>query len=66
MHFLSWALPAPHSGTAPHRTGVALRRKMWWQHKKMWLIIIIVLLILVLVIFLSVCLGGGANCFKSK
>ncbi|CAK0754213.1 hypothetical protein CVIRNUC_002280 [Coccomyxa viridis] len=48
-----------------HRTGVALRRKMWWQHKKMWLIIIIIILILVLVIFLSVCLGGGANCFKN-
>lgn len=48
------------------RTGVALRRKMWWQHKKMWLIIIIVVLILVLVIFLSICLGGGANCFKNK
>ena len=39
-----------------HRTGVALRRKMWWQHKKMWLIVILIVLILALVIFLSVCL----------
>ncbi|EIE23900.1 R-SNARE protein, VAMP72-family [Coccomyxa subellipsoidea C-169] len=47
-----------------HRTGVALRRKMWWQHKKMWLIVILIILILALVIFLSVCFSGG-NCFKN-
>ena len=38
-----------------HKTGVAIRRKMWWQHKKMILIVILILLILALVIFLSVC-----------
>lgn len=50
-----------------HRTGVALRRKMWWQHKKMWLIVIFILLILALVIFLSVCfsIGSTHNCFTS-
>jgi vesicle-associated membrane protein 72 len=46
-----------------HRTGVALRRKMWWNNKKMWLIIIALVLVLALVIFLSVCFSGG-NCFK--
>eukprot|EP00884_Botryococcus_braunii_P011174 jgi/Botrbrau1/20057/Bobra.200_1s0062.2 len=46
-----------------HRTGVALRRKMWWNNKKMWLIIILLVLILALVIFLSICFSGG-NCFK--
>lgn len=38
-----------------HKTGVAIRRKMWWQNKKMILVIILILLILALVIFLSVC-----------
>ena len=38
-----------------HKTGVAIRRKMWWQHKKMILVVILIILILALVIFLSVC-----------
>ena len=38
-----------------HKTGVAIRRKMWWQHKKMIGVVILILLILALVIFLSVC-----------
>lgn len=46
-----------------HKTGVAIRRKMWWQHKKMILVVVLILLILALVIFLSVCFSGG-NCFK--
>jgi uncharacterized membrane protein YidH (DUF202 family) len=51
-----------------HRTGVALRRKMWWQHKKMWLIVIVFVLVLALVIFLSVCFSVTSthNCFSSK
>jgi vesicle-associated membrane protein 72 len=47
-----------------HKTGVAIRRKMWWQHKKMIGVVILIILILALVIFLSVCFSGG-NCFKN-
>ena len=43
-----------------HKTGVAIRRKMWWQHKKMILVVILIILILALVIFLSVCFSVSA------
>lgn len=46
-----------------HKTGRALRSKMWWQNFKIQIIVVIVLILLGVVIFVSVCFSGG-NCLK--
>lgn len=45
-----------------HKTGRALRSKMWWQNFKIQLIVLLIVVVIGLVIFASICFGGGGSC----
>jgi hypothetical protein len=47
-----------------HRTGRALRRRMWWQNLKMKLMMAAFVCVVILILFLSFCYGGGNDCTK--
>jgi|TARA_B100001142_G_C14193905_1_gene601078 vesicle-associated membrane protein 72 len=49
-----------------HRTGRALRRKMWWQNLKMKLMLGGGVLFIILVLFLIICFQGGKDCTKDE
>ena len=49
-----------------HRTGRALRRRMWWQNLKMKLVFASFVLIVVLILFLSFCYSNGNDCTKKE
>jgi vesicle-associated membrane protein 72 len=49
-----------------HRTGRALRRRMWWQNLKMKLMMGSLVLVVILILFLSFCYSGGNDCTKKK
>jgi hypothetical protein len=49
-----------------HRTGRALRRKMWWQNLKMKLMLGGGVLFIILVLFLIFCFQGGKDCTKHE
>jgi hypothetical protein len=49
-----------------HRTGRALRRRMWWQNLKMKLIFAFFILVVILILFLSFCFSDGNDCTKKK
>ena len=49
-----------------HKTGRALRRRMWWQNLKMKLMMGGAVLAIILVLFLIFCFQGGKNCTKKE
>ena len=49
-----------------HRTGRALRRRMWWQNLKMKLVFAAIVLVVVLILFLSFCYSNGNDCTKKE
>jgi hypothetical protein len=49
-----------------HRTGRALRRRMWWQNLKMKLVFAAFVLIVILILFLSFCYSNGNDCTKKE
>jgi len=49
-----------------HRTGRALRRRMWWQNLKMKLVFASIVLVVVLILFLSFCYSNGNDCTKKE
>ena len=49
-----------------HRTGRALRRRMWWQNLKMKLGCAAFVFIVILIMFLSFCYSNGNDCTKKK
>ena len=49
-----------------HKTGRALRRRMWWQNLKMKLMMGGFVLAIILVVFLIFCFQGGKNCTKKE
>lgn len=46
-----------------HKTGRALRSKMWWQNMKVKIIILVIIILIAVIIFASVCFSGG-NCLS--
>jgi vesicle-associated membrane protein 72 len=46
-----------------HKTGRALRTRMWWQNFKMQIIVVIIVILIAVIIFASVCFSGG-NCLN--
>lgn len=46
-----------------HKTGRALRTRMWWQNFKVQIIVLIIVILIGVIIFASVCFSGG-NCLK--
>lgn len=46
-----------------HKTGRALRTKMWWQNFKVQIIVVIIVILIAVIIFASVCFSGG-NCLN--
>lgn len=46
-----------------HKTGRALRTKMWWQNFKVQIIVLLVVVLIAVIIFASICFSGG-NCLK--
>ena len=49
-----------------HRTGRALRRRMWWQNLKMKLVFAAFVLVVILILFLSFCYSNGNDCTKKE
>lgn len=49
-----------------HKTGRALRRRMWWQNLKMKLVFASFVVIVILILFLSFCYSNGNDCTKKK
>ncbi|MDC1215355.1 synaptobrevin family protein [bacterium] len=49
-----------------HRTGRALRRRMWWQNLKMKLVFASFVVIVILILFLSFCYSNGNDCTKKE
>uniref|UniRef100_A0A7S0SQ61 V-SNARE coiled-coil homology domain-containing protein n=1 Tax=Mantoniella antarctica TaxID=81844 RepID=A0A7S0SQ61_9CHLO len=49
-----------------HRTGRALRRRMWWQNLKMKLMLASAVLTVIFVLFCIFCFQGGKNCTKKS
>lgn len=49
-----------------HRTGRALRRRMWWQNLKMKLMMGGAVLAIIIVLFCIFCFQGGKDCTKSS
>ena len=47
-----------------HRTGRALRRRMWWQNLKMKLLLAFAIIAVILIVFCIFCFQGGKNCTK--
>ena len=44
-----------------HRTGRALRRRMWWQNLKLKLAVGAVVVVILLIIIMMICFSGGQN-----
>jgi vesicle-associated membrane protein 72 len=49
-----------------HRTGRALRRRMWWQNLKMKLMMGGAVLAIIIVLFCIFCFQGGKDCTKKS
>jgi UDP-N-acetylmuramate-alanine ligase len=46
-----------------HKTGRALRTRMWWQNFKVQIIVLLIIVLIAVIIFCSVCFSGG-NCLN--
>ena len=49
-----------------HRTGRALRQRMWWNKLKMQLMFASAFVMFIIVLFLIFCYSGGNDCTKKK